>query len=122
MGVVGVLHAAVLSIHAIGRAYASVTGGNKKHGVGGHEIYRKRGLSSGEVVFERCMLPVEDDARRLALVETETIDRSVPAHIPATRLRFQYDNLLGSVCLELSASAQVISYGQRPPTRSDARS
>ena len=32
-GVVGVLHAAVLSIHAIGRAYASVTGGNKKHGV-----------------------------------------------------------------------------------------
>ncbi|NJN00386.1 MAG: IS4 family transposase [Aquincola sp.] len=32
-GVVGVLHAAVLSIHAIGRAYASATGGKKKHGV-----------------------------------------------------------------------------------------
>jgi hypothetical protein len=32
-GVVGVLHAAVLSIHAIGRAYADVTGGNNKHGV-----------------------------------------------------------------------------------------
>lgn len=32
-GVVGVLHAAVLSIHAIGRAYAHATGGNKKHGV-----------------------------------------------------------------------------------------
>lgn len=32
-GVVGVLNAAVLSIHAIGRAYASAIGGNKKHGV-----------------------------------------------------------------------------------------
>lgn len=32
-GVVGVLHAAVLSIHAIGRAYAHAVGGNKKHGV-----------------------------------------------------------------------------------------
>ena len=32
-GVVGVLHAAVLSIHAIGRAYAHAVGGQKKHGV-----------------------------------------------------------------------------------------
>ena len=32
-GVVGVLHAAVLSIHAIGRGYAQAVGGNKKHGV-----------------------------------------------------------------------------------------
>ncbi len=32
-GVVGVLHAAVLSVHAIGRAYAKAIGGNKKHGV-----------------------------------------------------------------------------------------
>lgn len=32
-GVIGVLHAAVLSIHAIGRAYADVIGGNNKHGV-----------------------------------------------------------------------------------------
>jgi hypothetical protein len=32
-GVVGVLHAAVLSIHAIGRGYAQAIGGNKKHGV-----------------------------------------------------------------------------------------
>lgn len=32
-GVVGVLHAAVLSVHAIGRGYASAIGGNKKHGV-----------------------------------------------------------------------------------------
>jgi hypothetical protein len=32
-GVVGVLHAASLSIHAIGAAYASVTQGAPKHGV-----------------------------------------------------------------------------------------
>jgi len=32
-GVVGVLHAAVLSIHAIGRAYAHAVGRNKRHGV-----------------------------------------------------------------------------------------
>ena len=32
-GVVGVLHAAVLSIHAIGRAYAHARGRNKRHGV-----------------------------------------------------------------------------------------
>ncbi len=32
-GVVGVLHAAVLSIHAIGRAYAHAKGRNKRHGV-----------------------------------------------------------------------------------------
>lgn len=32
-GVVGVLHAAVLSVHAIGRAYAHAAGRNKKHGV-----------------------------------------------------------------------------------------
>lgn len=32
-GVVGVLDAAVLSVHAIGRAYAKVAGGDSKHGV-----------------------------------------------------------------------------------------
>jgi hypothetical protein len=32
-GVVGVLDAAVLSIHAIGRGYAHATNGNAKHGV-----------------------------------------------------------------------------------------
>jgi hypothetical protein len=32
-GVVGVLHAAVLSIHAIGRAYAHAVSGNEKHGI-----------------------------------------------------------------------------------------
>ncbi|MEZ4360256.1 MAG: hypothetical protein R3B48_08755 [Kofleriaceae bacterium] len=59
--------------------------------VGGRELFRKRGRTSGEVVFERATLPIEDDGRRLALVETETLDTSENARGAL------YNNTIGGV-------------------------
>ena len=68
--------------------------------LGGYEVYRKRNLATGEVSLERQTLHVADGAHRVALVETKTLDTSVPAFTPSTRLRYQLDNHLGSSCLE----------------------
>src|SRR5260370_29016950 len=52
-----------------------------------------------------------DDKKRVALVETKTIDTSVPpGSLPITTTRYQFDNHLGTACLELDETAAVISY------------
>ena len=57
-----------------------------------------------------------DDRRPIALVESTTIDASVPANaLPRTTTRFQFTNHLGSACLELDEAGAVISYEEYYP-------
>ena len=76
--------------------------------LGGFEIYRKHGANA----LTRETLHLMDDKQRMALVETRTQgnDRS-----PEQLIRYQLGNHLGSACLELDSSSQVISYEEFTP-------
>lgn len=73
----------------------------------GYEEYRRR--QGGNVSFKRATLHVMDDTRRIALIETETVPTV------QTRVRYQLSNQLGSSTLELSATAEVVSYEEYHP-------
>src|SRR5690606_7530242 len=78
--------------------------------LGGFEIYRRRPNSPGSTVdLERETLHVNDDQRRIAMVETETTGSATP------RWRFQLDNHLGSSTIELDLVGAVISYEEYHP-------
>ncbi len=73
---------------------------------GGIEIFRRS--RSGTLELERETLHVNDDTRRIAMVDTPTLK---PAGSTETQLtRYQYSNHLATACLELDDSAQIISY------------
>jgi RHS repeat-associated protein len=76
--------------------------------LGGYEVYRKR--DNGALVLERLTLHVNDDRRRIALVETKTADASVPALTVTSRERFQVENQLGSSTMELDRGGTPFSY------------
>jgi hypothetical protein len=78
------------------------------------EIYRKYD-SVGTTTLERETLHVMDDKRRIALVETKTIDGSSCIEKPTVRIRFQHDNHLRSAVLELDAQAAIITYEEYYP-------
>jgi RHS repeat-associated protein len=78
--------------------------------LGGFEVFR-RSNGSG-LKLERETLHIMDDQQRIALVETRTQGND-PA--PAQLIRYQFDNHLGSVCLELDSQAQIISYEEYYP-------
>ena len=67
------------------------------------------------VTHARETLHVMDDARRIALVETTTIDAGLTLLTPEPVVRFQLANHLGSASLELDLLAQVISYEEYHP-------
>jgi RHS repeat-associated protein len=82
--------------------------------LGGFEIYRE--YDSKGKTLERESIHIMDDKRRVALVETKTIDTSVPANtLPEVLKRYQFDNHLGSACLELDDAAAIISYEEFYP-------
>ncbi|WP_437591716.1 SpvB/TcaC N-terminal domain-containing protein [Sorangium sp. So ce1000] len=81
--------------------------------LGGYEVYRKR--DSGGLSLERETLHVMDDVRRIAMVETKTVDTSAPPFIPVPRMRFQYGNHLDSTMLECDDDGLVISYEEYHP-------
>ena len=81
--------------------------------LGSYEIYRRR--VAGTLTLERQTLHVMDDERRIALVETKTVDADAPPFTPSPRVRFQLGNHLGSVCLEIDETARVISYEEYHP-------
>jgi RHS repeat-associated protein len=81
--------------------------------LGGYEVHRRR--QNGTVSFERQTVHLMDDARRIALVETTTVDGGAPAGPPEVRIRYQLDNHLGSCSLELDQQAAVISYEEYHP-------
>jgi RHS repeat-associated protein len=83
--------------------------------IGGFELYREYD-TMGRVSLARDTLHVMDDQKRVALVETKTVDTSSapgPLHIVTTR--YQFDNHLGTVCLELDENADVITYEEYYP-------
>lgn len=67
--------------------------------LGGFEIYRE--YHGDAVTLERTTLHVMDDRRRLALVESRGGE---------TAIRYQYENNVGSACLELDEAGAVITY------------
>jgi RHS repeat-associated protein len=82
--------------------------------VGSFELYRE--YDSKGKSLERETLHVMDNKRRVALVETKTIDTSLPhTSLPITTKRFQFDNHLSTASLELDENADIISYEEYYP-------
>ncbi|WP_437895731.1 RHS repeat domain-containing protein [Sorangium sp. So ce124] len=80
--------------------------------LGGYEVYRRR--SGSGLVLERQTLHVMDGARRVAMVETKTVDTSGPFTV-TPRVRYQLDNHLGSASLEVDGAGLVIGYEEYHP-------
>ncbi|MDI1463143.1 SpvB/TcaC N-terminal domain-containing protein [Catellatospora sp. KI3] len=77
------------------------------------DVYREYAAATGAVTLERQTLQVMDDRRRIALVEQRTVGAG--GGEPQRLLRYQFDNHLGSGCLELDDRARVISYEEFHP-------
>ncbi len=103
--------------HAAG-AGATATRMNERIYLGGFEIYREYGPSTGSgqgVMLERETLHIMDDKQRIALVETETLNIASPLTTHPSLIRYQLGNHLGSATVELDADAAVISYEEYHP-------
>ncbi|WP_304039163.1 SpvB/TcaC N-terminal domain-containing protein [Fibrobacter succinogenes] len=81
--------------------------------LGGFEIWRK--TVNGALDTERETLHVMDDQKRIAIVETLTVENGNRVAGPSPVQRYQLDNHLGSASLELDASANIISYEEYYP-------
>src|SRR6185312_10250716 len=66
--------------------------------IGGWEVYREYDGTGGGVTLERETLHLADGAQRIALVETRTQGAD---DAPASAIRYQFGNHLGSAALEL---------------------
>ncbi|MCU0543439.1 MAG: toxin [Oscillatoriaceae cyanobacterium Prado104] len=83
--------------------------------LGGFEIYREYENDGNTRKLERETLHVMDDRKRIALVETKTLDTTDNTNLNVSLTRYQYDNHLGSACLELDEAGNVISYEEYYP-------
>lgn len=72
-------------------------------------------IASGARRLERETLPIMDDRRMIALVETKTLDADAPGTVPETLHRYQHGNHQLSAALELDDTAAVISYEEYYP-------
>jgi RHS repeat-associated protein len=80
--------------------------------LGSFEVYRKR--VGGILRLERETLHIFDSQKRIAMVETKTVDETSPVDHQYV-IRYQLDNHLGSACLELDGTGRVISYEEYHP-------
>jgi RHS repeat-associated protein len=81
--------------------------------LGAYEVYREH--ISGGVDLERQSLHVMDGTRRVALLETLTIEDGDPVTTPVTHQRFQLGNHLDSALLEVDEAGMVVSYEELLP-------
>jgi RHS repeat-associated protein len=81
--------------------------------VGEWELWQQS--SSGTIQTERETLSISDDQNSFLQLETLTINNGNTVATPNTNWRYQYDNHLGSACLELDDSANIISYEEYYP-------
>ena len=81
--------------------------------LGGVEIWRK--AVNGTLETERETLHVMDDQKRIAIVETLTVENGSRVAGPSPVQRYQLDNHLGSASLELDGTASIISYEEYYP-------
>ncbi|HEU4405627.1 MAG TPA: SpvB/TcaC N-terminal domain-containing protein [Polyangiaceae bacterium] len=88
--------------------------------LGDYEVYRKRTAGAAQPELERQTLHMMDDERRVALVETKTVDASVPGFVAIARQRYQLDSHLGSSTMEVDEAGAVIGYEEYHPYGSTA--
>src|SRR5690554_1242002 len=81
--------------------------------INGFELWQES--TSGTVQTERETLLVSDDQKQFLQFDTLTIDSGSSIGTPTTNWRYQYDNYIGSACLETDDSANVISYEEYHP-------
>jgi RHS repeat-associated protein len=81
--------------------------------LGACEIYRN--FQSGAPQLERESLHIMDDKRRMALVETLTMENGRRVDAPASLQRYQLGNHLGSAGVELARDGALISYEEYHP-------
>ena len=73
--------------------------------INGYEVYKKE--INNTLDFERKTLNISDDEKVFVRVEQKTGENEI--------IRYQYDNHLGSACLELDTAGQIISYEEYLP-------
>lgn len=85
--------------------------------LGGYEVYRRSVEVDDtlELQMERQTLHVMGETRRIAMVETLTVEDGEEVDAPEPRFRFQLDNHLGSAMLEVDGTGAVISYEEYHP-------
>jgi len=81
--------------------------------LGGFEIFRKK--VNGNLELERETLHIMDDTRRIAVVETLTVNNGTTVQNPEPVQRYQLGNHLESASLELDENANIISYEEYYP-------
>jgi RHS repeat-associated protein len=79
----------------------------------GYEVYRTK--ITGALKLERQTVHIGDDKKRIALVDTKTVENESSIQNPLSSIRYQFDNHLGSACLELDEEASIISYEEYHP-------
>jgi RHS repeat-associated protein len=81
--------------------------------LGGFEIFRKK--VGGSLELERETLHIMDDVKRIAVVETLTVNNGTIINNPITVQRYQLSNNIESATLELDENANIISYEEYYP-------
>ncbi|UIE37907.1 SpvB/TcaC N-terminal domain-containing protein [Leptodesmis sichuanensis] len=97
---------------------ANGTRKNERLYLGGFELYREYDGSGNTPTLERETLHMMDDQQRIALVETQTLERQdngTVDTVPESVIRYQVNNHLGSASLELDAAGAIISYEEYYP-------
>lgn len=83
--------------------------------VGGYEVYREFSGDGETIKLERRTLHIIEDKKRIALVETKTVDSEFANQKPAPLIRYQLSNHLDSTALELDETGAIISYEEYYP-------
>ncbi|MFO0612370.1 MAG: SpvB/TcaC N-terminal domain-containing protein [Polyangiaceae bacterium] len=81
--------------------------------LGSYEIFRQK--TSGVTQLERQTLHVMDGVKRLAMVETKTINGGAAVTPLVDRMRYQLGNHLESAILEVDETGLIISYEEYSP-------
>ncbi|MDD2636052.1 MAG: hypothetical protein PHW82_11200, partial [Bacteroidales bacterium] len=81
--------------------------------IGGFEVYRKYVNSSLDT--ERETVHISEARDRFAMIDRLTVENGTTLTTPVETLRYQYNNHLGTACLELDGSADIISYEEYHP-------
>jgi RHS repeat-associated protein len=80
--------------------------------LGGYERFRRR--TAAGLVNELHTLEISDGGRRLALIETVTVEGGAAVQ-PVPTIRYQLHNRLGSASVELDAAGAVLTYEEYYP-------
>lgn len=77
------------------------------------EVYQKIDTGTNTIILERETLHIDDQDKRIALIDTPTIDTLSTGEVQL--LRYQYSNNISTASLELDENAAVITYEEYYP-------